>query len=268
MKIRATVLLLLAMFAMSAGAENYFRPGTVWTTLYIRDEPPHQGFLLYHTILDEVTFDGEKVLPLAKYDEQNPEPEIERYLRTDGDKVFWRRVQQEEREWHLMYDFGLQPGEETEVYDFYNVGTDVEKMLKVKLKCIERDFFVNDNPLNGPMMKLKVLKYGDSDKTEDILAVGNWIIGSGSAEEFLCPGQFNWSGGGVHTIRVESPKGNVVFEDPELIGYVAIDECEFSEPKPVKGIYNFQGVKLADSIEGVSLPAGLYIINGKKVAVK
>lgn len=50
--------------------------------------------------------------------------------------------------------------------------------------------------------------------------------------------------------------------------YAGIDDVVSDEVVAPQGVYNFQGVKVADSNDTTGLPAGLYIVGGKKTLVK
>lgn len=270
-------LLIMAIFSMIvltvSAAENYFRPGTVWTVEVDNDAIP-ADYIIYNTILDEVTFEGENVLPFAQYSDESPEPEILRYLRTDGDKVYWRSTNPDYPDWYLLYDFGLKECDEVVVYqrntqiDPENKEKIIETVYPATLKCLRQNYYINDNPLKGPMMRLQLMSYKDNDEYEDdSQCQGNWIIGmgySGGSGDILSPWEYGWVGGGTTTICVESPKGNIVYGQPPVTGIKVISNNELSES--ASGVFNFQGIRVADSAE--NLPTGLYIVNGKKVIVK
>ena len=262
MKIRFFLLTVLTLVATCVSAENYFRPGTVWTILstgYTAGSSLPSDRIVYKEILDEITINNEKVLPLIGYsDERDLEKNHEIYIKTDGDKVYWKPVQPEDSEWYLMYDFGLQPDEEVVIYEYHN-----KDIVACKLKCLERDFYLNDDPLMGPMMRMQTLTYKDMDFSEDDNQ-GNWIIGIGSEEYILHPGMFGWVGGGESVICVESPKGNVVFGNPEASINSITSDSKLSTAD--EGVFNLNGIRITDSID--SLPVGIYVVDGKKRVIK
>lgn len=265
MKLKIFILGVLALCGMSvSAAENYFRPGTVWTIIVFNDAIPAQ-YIIYNTILDEITFEGEKVLPFASYSDDEPEPKVVRYLSTEGDKVYWRSTNPEYTNWYLLYDFGLKVGDEVVAYS-NNSDSSGQKVTPFTLKCLRYDYYFNDNPLEGPLMRLQVLKYGDSDHSSDENFQGDWIIGMGFAGgpgNMMTPFLWGWDGGSVYILCVESPKGNVVYGEP-VAGINVVSDSESSQPA-IKGVYNLQGIRVADTTE--NLPAGLYIVNGKKQVV-
>lgn len=67
---------------------------------------------------------------------------------------------------------------------------------------------------------------------------------------------------GNYRFNVTEPQTDVVISKKNTTGIVGID-AEGNVPAPV---YNLQGVKVSDTLEG--LPAGIYITAGKKVMVK
>lgn len=50
--------------------------------------------------------------------------------------------------------------------------------------------------------------------------------------------------------------------------YAGIDDVVADDAVVLPGVYNFQGVKVADGNDTTGLPAGLYIVGGKKTLVK
>lgn len=274
MKLKIFIIGMLALCGISASAaENYFRPGTVWTTRNSTPDPNIESSWVYYTILDEIMFEGEKVLPLVESIDTDrfgneTEPGLVRYLRVDGDKVYWRSIQPDYPNWYLLYDFGLQVGEKTTVYslnstiDHENEGHWIEKAVPMPLECIRYDYYLNDNPLQGPLMRLKI---PDVPFSNEEYYQGDWIIGmgprSGSAS-LLYPGSFGMEGVCSTILCVESPKGNVVYGSP-VAGIKTVSDSSMPEVKA--GVFNMQGIRVADSTD--NLPAGLYIVDGKKVAI-
>lgn len=257
---------LLAMLSISASAaENYFRPGTVWTIEAASGIPEIPHTISYNTILDEVSFDGEQVLPFVEYSEREQANKLLCYLRVDGDKIFWRSTNPEYADWHLLYDFGLQVDEEATVYDLFRPGTSDEKFSPVKVRCIKRDYFMNDNPLKNPLMSLELLERDGEDHSSD-RTEGSWIIGMGCRQSFegiLTPGYFGFEGGTSFVVCVESPKGNIVYGEPPVAEIRTVTE-DFDQPVN-SGVYNLQGIRVNESKE--NLPAGIYIVEGKKFAI-
>ena len=63
MKIRFFLLTVLTLVATCVSAENYFRPGTVWTILSTGYSPGSSlpsDRIVYKEILDEITINNEK----------------------------------------------------------------------------------------------------------------------------------------------------------------------------------------------------------------
>lgn len=259
------------MFSLSVSAmENYFRPGTVWTTskMAYSSELPIYFVNTYYTILPVTDFQGEKILPFASYTEEDQKPKIVRYLRTEGDKVFMRRIEPEYPDWYLLYDFGLEVGDEVDIYDFIlkidENGERIETAIPIRLKCLKRDFYLNDDETSAPLMRLQCLERDGDDYSQLTECQGDWIIGMGylkGSGNLLYPWCWGWDGTSSRTICVESPKGNVVFGEP-VAGVKSVSETANTA---TEGIYKLQGVRVADSTD--NLPVGLYISKGKKIAV-
>ena len=60
-------------------------------------------------------------MKLFYYEETKPEPQLYAYIRTDGDKVYFKPANAAKDTWYLMYDFGLKVGESCEVYSAWNI---------------------------------------------------------------------------------------------------------------------------------------------------
>lgn len=197
--------------------------------------------ITYYTILPETTFQGEK--------------------------VYMRSIQPENPDWYLLYDFGLKVGDEVVVYDFQtkinNDGERVDMAIPARLKCLERDFYLNDEENSAPLMRLQCLEQDGHDYSQLTDSQGDWIIGMGylGSGNLLAPWCRGWDGAGSRTICVESPDGNVVFGKP-VAGMKSVSETSSSN---VDGVYNLQGVRVSDS--SANLPRGLYVSNGKKICV-
>lgn len=251
---------LMVCGATVSGAENYFRPGTVWTKAGHIDMPPFTEFVSYNAVLDEVTFEGERVLPFVYYSDSHPQPELKCYLRTNGDKVFWRSINPDYPTWYLFYDFGLKVDEETTVYS-YRRDNDGERVLSRTVRCLARDYYLEDNTLSVPMMT--ILNFKEDDPIYNAFCEpGEWIVGIGNPLVLSEPAWVSGvCGGGGSVVCVESPKGNIVYGAPPVAGLKPVIDSKSPQPF-IPGVYNLQGMKVGDTTDG--LPAGLYIVNGKK----
>lgn len=268
MKLRIVIFSIQTMLNLSvSAAENYFRPGTIWTA-EIDDDAVPAIYIVYYTILEETTFEGELVLPFVSYTDDDPEPKIEKYLRTDGDKVYWRSTIPGCSDWYLLYNFNMKEGEEVIIYEDKieknDHGQTIEVGNPVTLKCLRYDYYVNDNPLKGPMMRMQLMGRNEVDYSSHEDCQGNWIIGmgyAGGSGGILSPWHWGWSGGGDTILCVESPKGNIVYGE-SVAGIKSVSNSAIVAPD---GVYNLRGERVADSSD--NLPTGIYISNGKKIAV-
>ncbi len=98
------------------GYTNYFRPGTTWIIeSWVIGGNGNPGLWIHNWVLEEEEeVDGEVVMPMYFYQEHDDweNRKLTYYIRTEDNKVYWRFANPEFPEWYLMYDFGMQPGDE------------------------------------------------------------------------------------------------------------------------------------------------------------
>ena len=95
MKQRYLIILALAFLCLPVlAAENYFRPGTVWT---VETSYDFMHFSVHDEFIgDEIEVEGEKVLPFYRSGHGDREnARLTMYMRSEGDKVFWRSIDEE-----------------------------------------------------------------------------------------------------------------------------------------------------------------------------
>ena len=149
---------------------NYWIPGTEF---FVYDSLGHDKYeFSYHLYLTE-NCDGEESQYCLYTDnpEKDSQPVLIAYILTEGNKVFFKNPQWEDTEWHLMYDFGVQPGEEVTVYEF----TGNQNISQNELKCI------GYNPENEQWENWPTVTLVDSDTDVDssMPFEYNWLIGLG-----------------------------------------------------------------------------------------
>ncbi len=163
-------------------AENAFRIGTEWHVQdyfkkfngeYVTTETVNQIF----KILGSKEFGDYTGLLLVGTSENATEDILlEVYLRTEGDKVYFL-FDEDTNDWRLAYDFGLQPGEECEVYEIESVKFP-GLARKTVMRCVERtvDPKYNDYPCmimesSGPEV--------DEFSQDPELRETTWLVGVG-----------------------------------------------------------------------------------------
>lgn len=176
-------------------AQNYFRPGTVWQ-FGVEAIPPHQlsDSFYSRTIGEEVPLDGEKVM---QYTDVEKPFDIIAYIKTEGEKIYVRGPKESDKEWCLIYNFGLQAGE-GEVFTIPSHDFNPEKARKTYLKCIERK-----KSDRGDWEEMTMLYFGEdhpvSEEDEGIYYhEGKWIVGVGGtsalfiSDGFAMDGLYTW----------------------------------------------------------------------------
>lgn len=198
-------------------------------------------------------------MPLVYYNESNnPEPRLECYLRTEGNKVFWRSPEPEHPDWYLLYDFDLKVDDYVTLYGC-NKDIPIEQISPETMICIGSNYNQWDSPLEVPMMAFMYVWLDDYSISQGPV---EWIIGMGNPRSLLRPCLSSSERGGF--CCVESPKGNVVYGEPPVAKVMPVNDSDFYEPK-VSGVYNLQGVRIGDNREDLS--SGIYIINGRKTFI-
>ena len=236
MKQRYLIILELAFLCLPVlAAENYFRPGTVWT---VETSYDFMHFSVHDEFIgDEIEVEGEKVLPFYRSGHGDREnARLTMYMRSEGDKVFWRSIDEEYPEWHLMYDFGLTAGEETVITWAH---TTPGVVLEFSFKCVKTD--VHDPDKEGLWMNLE--QYRGSE-TDPIVSTGQWIIGIGSPNN-PTENIFDLDGDYSNVVEVVSD-GVVVYSSP----LASVGNIDVSNELNIS-TYDLQGRKIDSSAKGL-----------------
>lgn len=238
------------MTAVSAEARNLFVPGTQWirVTDYIGSANPSYCRLV---LGDEVVIDGETVMPfyfLSLDEEINPLSVPYVYIRTEGEKVYFRKLSSESSEWYLLYDFGLEIGEEVTVY---NAGDPITSRT---MKCVDR---VDEHYKygEGKWMIMRI-DYGEGYGYEE----GAWLDGLGELGiDCLCPAAFSLCGWWTSVCKIISPSGEILYGS----GNSGIEDTS-DEVTVTESIYTLDGRKVRENAE--RLAPGIYIkVKGRSV---
>ena len=186
--------------------KDYFTEGTEWTMLLIPDFPLDPTSLKTVWVEKDQTSEQPRYLIFSKYANAS-ETEVVAEVKTEGEKVLFHLLDDDESLWYLMYDFGLQPGEECEVYCPAWISDKVPEMAKFRCdEIIEKDARFD----NWPTMILTETTYVD-EFGEDITDQGIWIKGLGDQRGVLTNYSYFTAGGGSKLIKVENDD-TVVFD--------------------------------------------------------
>ncbi len=131
-------LIAFAIMPMLATAQTYFKDGTTWKTRLCGTQSGYNTvyYNTYAKLNGTETVDGYQALKLFYYEEEKPEPILYAYVRTDGDKVYFKPTNAATDTWYLMYDFGLKAGESCDVYSAWNI-EDYPKLRVSQIKCLD-----------------------------------------------------------------------------------------------------------------------------------
>ena len=170
--------------------------------------------IIHHThwlIGEPIEFEGETVMPVYKLDSETGEWTMTippSYIKTEGSKafIFDNGAISGERGWRLLYDFGIKPGEWTEVYQKVFPG-----FTHSKLKCVE----VKTDPRYQNLKTITLVPKTELNyhaDLEDEFWNCKWIIGIGATNGLFNPGA----------------KG---FGDSTRLNQVSLDGEDFLQPE-------------------------------------
>lgn len=187
----------MPMFA----SENYFRPGTAWV-MECWTFPNNEKWLVDEFIENEIIVDGQQVLPLyfSKHGDKDSKTLLY-YVRSEGDKVYWRYIEHDYPEWHLMYDFSLADGETSIIT---RLSSNPGSVSNVSVKCLRTEY--------DPTYKSDIMEMEQIENHIPGIETGVWIKGIGS----LTGPTINIFGLDGATSRVIEVKSNdtTVFQAP------------------------------------------------------
>lgn len=175
---RITLFTFLAI-PLLAGAQTWFNDGMIWQTRVSGTHNPVPQVSVVEEMLDgEVEIDGVKAFRLYRIsDGADVQTVLANYIRTDGDRVYFRSAQADNAEWYLMYDFGLEPGEGVYVYSpqmvDYENGPD-----RTYLTC---SGVVENDPEFSGWTTMRLLEFRDESRSDN-LGEGVWLKGLASVQ--------------------------------------------------------------------------------------
>lgn len=193
------------------------------------------------------TVDGYRQMQLyCSYDNDPGSFELEAYIRIDGDKVYFRRLDSDNDTWLLMYDFGLRAGEGCYVYNAYSKN---EEPARTYVKCVG---IKADKQCGWTVMSLE--EY-DDESCGSLKGTGAWLQGLASVNGLMFNNCFGMDGLGGMLLEA-SCQGKVYYHKiTSGIGKVS------GEERTVEKCYGINGMAVdADGTHG----NGIVIRNGRK----
>ena len=128
----------MAVLPMLIFGQECFTNGTEWITKITTPGNPQTELIKIEKLDGMVNIDGYDALKMyCEYESIPDSKTLLYYVRTEGDKVFFRLPDDDSGTWYLMYDFGLVAGEGCYLYcPLYTDEENNNTPLKDYVKCI------------------------------------------------------------------------------------------------------------------------------------
>ena len=128
----------MAVLPMLIFGQECFTNGTEWITKITTPGNPQTELIKIEKLDGMVNIDGYNALKMyCEYESIPDSKTLLYYVRTEGDKVFFRLPDDDSGTWYLMYDFGLVAGEGCYLYcPLYTDKENNNTPLKDYVKCI------------------------------------------------------------------------------------------------------------------------------------
>ena len=135
---RLVISIAMAVLPMLIFGQECFTNGTEWITKITTPGNPQTELIKIEKLDGMVNIDGYNALKMyCEYESIPDSKTLLYYVRTEGDKVFFRLPDDDSGTWYLMYDFGLVAGEGCYLYSpLYTDKENNNNPLKDYIKCI------------------------------------------------------------------------------------------------------------------------------------
>ena len=135
---RLVISIAMVVLPMLIFGQECFTNGTEWITKITTPGNPQTELIKIEKLDGMVTIDGYDALKMyCEYESIPDSKTLLYYVRTEGDKVFFRLPDDDSGTWYLMYDFGLVAGEGCYLYcPLYTDKENNNTPLKDYVKCI------------------------------------------------------------------------------------------------------------------------------------
>lgn len=135
---RLVISIAMAVLPMLIFGQECFTNGTEWITKITTPGNPQTELIKIEKLDGMVNIDGYDALKMyCEYESIPDSKTLLYYVRTEGDKVFFRLPDDDSGTWYLMYDFGLVAGEGCYLYcPLYTDKENNNTPLKDYVKCI------------------------------------------------------------------------------------------------------------------------------------
>lgn len=155
--------------------QTFFTDGMTWRTKITSTSAPEPQSIVEISRLDGIeNIDGVNALRMyCEYDGEANSKSLSAYIRTDGDKVYFRPVGSETKDWYLMYDFALDIGKGCYVFSPVYKDNDGKPM-----KSYIKNIGISQDDYNK-LSLINLEEYEDETCTTYI-GKGEWIKGVSS----------------------------------------------------------------------------------------
>lgn len=235
-------------YAADIPVNTFFFKNMSWKTKVASTTDETVPTYVQTATLDCVEYvDGYRQMQLYCSSDADPDSyELAAYIRTDADKVYFRRPDSQNDTWYLMYDFGLKAGEGCYVYNAY--AADGEP-LRTYVRCVD----VKADPQYG--WTVMSLEEYDDESCGACKAAGAWLQGLASVNGLLFNNCFGMDG--VGGMLLEASCMDRVYYSRITSG---IDNAP-AEERAADRCYGINGMSVD---AGGTHGKGIVIRNGKK----
>lgn len=174
---RLVISIAMVVLPMLIFGQECFTNGTEWITKITTPGNPKKELIQKEKLDGMVNIDGYDALKMyCEYESIPDSKTLLYYVRTEGDKVFFRLPDDDSGTWYLMYDFGLVVGEGCYLYcPLYTDKENNNAPLKDYFKCIS---WTKDETSGIYFMDAE--EYEDNTCTGFILDGPRWFDGISS----------------------------------------------------------------------------------------
>lgn len=274
---KLSILLAIMAFPVLVNADTYFKDGMKWISLATDSHLPGGAHSIETVTLQKsATSDWlEMNSHSVGIEEEYTSDRFIGYVKSEGDKVFFKLTDEENAESYLFYDFGLKEGEGCYVYSpVYS------KQYKTYMKCVG----IGEDPEFPGFETMSLIEYKDDSCTGDCREL-KWIKGLSSENGVLLNNGLDivgiggtlWEASYEGKILYANPQAEIkdISSEPDLDIHIDGLILTVSAQSPTEvGVYSLSGVNLGNYKFGknpisIILPTkGLYILKAGEKAIK
>lgn len=256
------ILFAMALLPFMASAENYFRNGMKWEYEVQADGPAEYpvSHSIYTLVGDTVVDGYESTRMYVEEIEYAVPPKFLAFIRTEGDKVFFKYDYPEE-EWSLLYDFSLNVGEETYVDRITSFPETSKRHLVEWVSCLSVE---ESGEYQGMEAMVMANKYSTE---EDDYTKGEWLNGIGSTFLLYKGAGFGMSGGASRLIKA-GINGDTICEYKKaevLNGEVCNRDVSVLS---LDGRIIYEGMMMSGNLKDLVREPGIYVVKTGNTARK